>query len=262
MEQERYLAEQQRKAAEGELERNLVTRRELEGKLAELETNKEHLLEEARFELQSRADDLWKRLQRAERAFIRPQTAAAPMQSERKEYKEEVALVRSELRSEEWEPAPKAEGSWVQELTPGDFVYVRGVPNPVEVLAPPNENRTVEVALGAIRARLPSHHLERKAEVPSLKLPERVSYTGPVGKPMGREVDLRGMRVEEAEDRLDAVLDQAALQGLRDLRVVHGGGTGALRSLVRERLKGHPLVKEIRVEDGRSSGSVTLVELK
>ena len=262
LEQERYLAEQQRKAAEGELERNQAMRRELEGKLAELETNKEHLLEEARFELQSRADDLWKRLQRAERAFIQPQSAAAPMQSEPKEYKEEVALVRAELRSEEWEPAPKAEGSWVQELTPGDFVYVRGVPNPVEVLAPPNENRTVEVALGAIRARLPSHHLERKAEVPSLKLPERVSYTGPVGKPMGREVDLRGMRVEEAEDRLDSVLDQAALQGLRKLRVVHGGGTGALRSLVRERLKGHPLVKEIRAEDGRSSGSVTLVELK
>ena len=42
--------------------------------------------------------------------------------------------------------------------------------------------------------------------------------------------------VDSAEQ--DAVLAQAALQGLRELRVVHGGGTGALRSLVRERLKG------------------------
>ena len=55
------------------------------------------------------------------------------------------------------------------------------------------------------------------------------------------------MRVEEAGIKIDSVLDQAVLQGLRDLKIVHGTGSGALRSFLRDRLKVNPLVKEIKV---------------
>jgi DNA mismatch repair protein MutS2 len=50
------------------------------------------------------------------------------------------------------------------------------------------------------------------------------------------ESDLRGMRVEEALSRLDEALDQAAAEGRDEIRVIHGIGTGALRSAVREHL--------------------------
>ena len=50
------------------------------------------------------------------------------------------------------------------------------------------------------------------------------------------ESDLRGMRVDEALSRLDEALDQAAIEGRDEIRVIHGIGTGALRSAVREHL--------------------------
>jgi DNA mismatch repair protein MutS2 len=50
------------------------------------------------------------------------------------------------------------------------------------------------------------------------------------------ETDLRGMRVDEALSRLDEALDLAAAQGRDEIRVIHGIGTGALRSAVRDHL--------------------------
>jgi DNA mismatch repair protein MutS2 len=67
------------------------------------------------------------------------------------------------------------------------------------------------------------------------------------------EVDLRGMRVEEALDRLDAFLDEGAADGRDELRVIHGIGTGALRRAVREHLPRSPWVVEM-IEAAREEG--------
>ena len=67
------------------------------------------------------------------------------------------------------------------------------------------------------------------------------------------ELDLRGLHVEEALERLDATLDQAAVDGRDELRVIHGIGTGALRRAVREHLPRSPYVVEC-VEAGREEG--------
>ena len=60
---------------------------------------------------------------------------------------------------------------------------------------------------------------------------------------------------------MEVFLDQAVLKGLSSVRVIHGGGTGALRAMVRERLKGHPLVKTARPEKSGITDGVTTVEL-
>ena len=56
------------------------------------------------------------------------------------------------------------------------------------------------------------------------------------------ECDLRGMRVEEALDQLDATLDLAAAEGRDELRVIHGIGTGALKRAIGEHLPRSPYV--------------------
>ena len=256
LEEERYLAEQQRKAAQEELVRTQEARRELEEKLGALEEQETAILEEARHQLQAQADELWKRLQRAERALTLPD--ATP---QLKEQRAEVALVRNELRSARWQPPASADADWIKELKPGEYVYVRGIPQPVEVLSPLSEHNTVEVLLGTLKARLPSYQLAKKAQAPSFSLPEGISLSRASTPSVSAELDLRGLRVEEAEDRLEEFLDKAVLQGLSVVKVVHGGGTGALRSMVRERLRGHPLVKASRPEEGRPSDGVTVVEL-
>lgn len=67
------------------------------------------------------------------------------------------------------------------------------------------------------------------------------------------ETDLRGLRVDEALDRLDLALDLAAAEGRDEIRIIHGIGTGALRSAVREHLPRSHYVVEC-VEATREEG--------
>ncbi|MEZ4356631.1 MAG: Smr/MutS family protein [Myxococcota bacterium] len=68
--------------------------------------------------------------------------------------------------------------------------------------------------------------------------------TPPVRIGGASELDLRGLHVDDALDRLEAALDLAAAEGRDELRVVHGIGTGALRRAVRDHLPRSPHVVE------------------
>jgi DNA mismatch repair protein MutS2 len=78
-----------------------------------------------------------------------------------------------------------------------------------------------------------------------------------------RELNLLGCRVEEALARLDKFLDQLALAGGGEARIVHGKGTGALLRGVRAALAEHPLVLEFRSGEQYEGGDgVTVVTLR
>ena len=170
-----------------------------------------------------------------------------------------VAQVQQELASSQWRPRPSERGDWLENLQAGDRVYLRGIPQPVEVVTPP-DGATLEVLLGSMRARLPVHRVERPAPgTPST--PERLFRSpGPTPAPQ-RTLDLRGRRVEDALNEVDLFLDQAARSGAADLRIIHGVGTGALRSAVRSHLAQPPdMVQSFRPEEGTSDG-VTVIEV-
>jgi DNA mismatch repair protein MutS2 len=74
-----------------------------------------------------------------------------------------------------------------------------------------------------------------------------------------RELKLIGLRVDEALDLLEPFLNHAALGGMREVRVIHGLGTGRLRDAVREFLARHPLVDGYRAgepHEGRDGATV------
>jgi len=72
-----------------------------------------------------------------------------------------------------------------------------------------------------------------------------------------------GMTVEEATDRLDKFLDDAALGHRAELRIIHGHGTGALRKGIGEFLSSHPLVEKHSFEtEERGGKAITIVELR
>jgi DNA mismatch repair protein MutS2 len=60
------------------------------------------------------------------------------------------------------------------------------------------------------------------------------------------EINLIGMRVEPALEQLDSYIDQALLASRKEVRVVHGHGSGRLRQAVRQHLRGHRGISEIR----------------
>lgn len=78
-----------------------------------------------------------------------------------------------------------------------------------------------------------------------------------------REIHLLGMTGEEAIEELERFLDQSVVNGLHQIYVVHGKGTGALRRKLTEYLQGHSSVASVRLGDWNEGGAgVTVVKLK
>jgi len=71
------------------------------------------------------------------------------------------------------------------------------------------------------------------------------------------------MTVEEATQRVDKFLDEAALANRTRVRIIHGHGTGALRRGLAEFLKTHPLVSSVSFESEDHGGkAITVVDLR
>jgi DNA mismatch repair protein MutS2 len=82
-------------------------------------------------------------------------------------------------------------------------------------------------------------------------------------KQVPAEINLIGLTVEEARERVDKLLDDAALSERREIRVIHGFGEGKLRKAVAQMLKAHPLVSSWRAgAPNEGGGGATIVELK
>ena len=100
----------------------------------------------------------------------------------------------------------------------------------------------------------PRHPAPSPAATVTLSLPT---------KSVPAEVNLIGLTVEEATERVEKVLDDAALSDRREIRLVHGFGEGKLRKAVARMLEGHPLVSSWRLGGpGEGGGGATVVELK
>jgi DNA mismatch repair protein MutS2 len=158
-------------------------------------------------------------------------------------------------------PKPVAQS----DLVPGVRVRVRGLPTPVTLRR--RDESSAEVEAGLLRMKVSLADItavvgEDGAKKP--RLPQGVTVrTQPASETAGNEINLIGCTVEEATGRVDKFLDQAALAGSSQVRIIHGHGTGALRRGLAEFLKTHPLVEAIRFEaEDRGGQAITLVELK
>jgi DNA mismatch repair protein MutS2 len=78
-----------------------------------------------------------------------------------------------------------------------------------------------------------------------------------------REIDVRGMRVGEVDDVIMQSLDAAVRADLKELRIIHGKGTGALRERVSEMLRKDTRVSSFRLGAWNEGGTgVTVAELR
>ena len=151
------------------------------------------------------------------------------------------------------------------DLVPGARVRVRGVPTPVTLRR--RDASSAEVEAGPLRMKVALADITAIVGDESggkRVLPQGVTVrTQPADEPSGNEINLIGCTVEEATRRVDKFIDQAALAGAAQVRIIHGHGTGALRRGLAEFLKTHPLVGSIRSEaEDRGGQAITLVELK
>lgn len=144
----------------------------------------------------------------------------------------------------------------------GDTVNIVTLDQKATVLSAPDSKGEVMVQAGVMKliVKLKNIRLieEKKAAAPT---------SGKVGlgagKQVGLELDVRGMLVDEANIIVDRYLDDAYNAGLSEVNIIHGKGTGALRTGIQAFLKRHPLVKGYRMGSyGEGDAGVTVVTLK
>ncbi len=279
LQQERRVVEELRQEAEIARADSARKQRELDVQLADVESAKANLVEDSRQELQSRIGGILDRLARAERTLEAAEMrqdaearvrAAARAETETKQqmqaHRDEIKEVQRELDSTSWSPIDVERTPWQETLKEGDRVYIRGIAQPVEVISAADSQERIEVLLGTMRAKIPVYQLERKADADPTAAAQGVYLSRSSSRAPRRgpspELDLRGMRVDEALSRVDNALNDASLDGASSVRLIHGKGTWALRIAIREYLSGHPLV--ISAQDGEGAGGdgITVAELE
>ncbi|MEE9726476.1 endonuclease MutS2 [Listeria seeligeri] len=123
-------------------------------------------------------------------------------------------------------------------------------------------NTEWNVQIGIIKMKIKTTDLEYiQPEKP--KKQRIITSVHSSDSPAKSELDLRGERYEDALQKVDKYLDEALLAGYPQVAIIHGKGTGALRTGVTEYLKNHRMVKSIRFGAAAEGGNgVTIVEFK
>jgi DNA mismatch repair protein MutS2 len=147
----------------------------------------------------------------------------------------------------------------------GDSVRVAALDQTGEVLGLSADGDEAEVQIGPMRLRTGTSGLQRLRPRPARDGDDggavRVVRAADRA-PISYQLDMRGARVEDALDDLESYLNDAVMSGLSSVRILHGKGTGALRTAVRERLIGHPLVRSAVAAAANDGGEgVTIVQL-
>lgn len=116
------------------------------------------------------------------------------------------------------------------------------------------------VAVGAVKVTVPRATLARSDDTAPGEA--AVAWTGDLPEVhVPTEIDLRGLRPDEAESAVLQALDSAIRADLRRLRIIHGKGTGALRERVAEMLRKDTRVREFRNGAWNEGGAgVTIAE--
>ncbi len=148
------------------------------------------------------------------------------------------------------------------QVTAGDRVWIELFRCEGEVLKGTDPSGRVQVQVGNTKFTVPIDQL-REAKREQRVSPQKVSAGLPFSAEVSDRIDLRGMVFEEASAAVDKYLDSAYLAGWQRVTVIHGKGTGALRTKVGGFLGQHPRVKAQRLGNWNEGGDgVTVVELK
>ncbi len=261
---DRRAAEEERRQAERLRREAESLHAELKKKMGAWEETKGRLLESARREARSvvaRAEREAEEILRQLREWAR----------RRPDQLKEHQLIEAKKRLEDAVPEMKLParpsedtGDPNRPLKPGDHVLVRTLNQKGEILEDLG-GEEFQVQVGSLKMKVLRKDLAwigsgKPVQGDSRKKTTSVRRTSEAVRP---ELDLRGKMVEEAVFAIDRYLDQAILAGYREVYLIHGKGTGALRSGVQQFLRNHPNVKNYRLGGHGEGGSgVTVVELR
>lgn len=248
-----------------ELERLKAETKQKQEKLNE---QKERILKEANeqartilLEAKEMADETMKNF----RKFGKQNISASEMERERERLRKKIASTNSKVTLEAKKPAKQHKPS---DFKLGETVKVLSMNLTGTITSLPDAKGNVSVQMGIFNSQVNISDLEIVQEQTSYSA-KNMQRTSQGKLKMGKsysvrpEINLLGKTVDEAIAELDKYLDDAYLAHLSPVRIVHGKGTGALRTGVHNYLKRQKHVKNYHLAAfGEGDAGVTIVEFK
>ena len=263
---ERHALEKERKELRTEwVERQQKRIRELEARFGEMqkrfEENVAHVVEGVKErELRAQLEKSTRRKMQDVRSAAREELNAAAVET------------ISESQADLGTHSPSLQAVSADRLQAGAKIRVRGFSRPVVFRR--LDGSSAEIEVGPLRMKVAVDEITG-VESPDAKAVSKTAagavprssgvtvYSHSRESPAADEINVIGMTVEEATDRLDKFLDDAALGHKPRVRIIHGHGTGALRKGIGAFLDAHPLVEKHTFESEEHGGkAITIVELQ
>jgi len=264
---EKHRIAAQRRELEADKEETEKLRRDLEAQLQEMKAREKELIREARSRLEAEIGQLERDIRQAA-SELKKKRSKEKVEEARKA----IAALREEMASQRWRTAeeqatseqePEEEEAPVETMAPGDSVWLKNMRLWGTIVTVSEDGSAVDVQVGHARLRLERDEVS-KSQPQEETLPSQASvvHRGRRGTVMSLELDLRGKRADDIPPQLDRYLNDAFLDEFKQVRIIHGFGTGAVRRIVRDFLASHPLVKSFRYGGkGEGGDGVTVVEL-
>lgn len=257
--------EEQKRIAEGKAMSAARTQQEHEMLLQQLKSRRRKMEQEALLEASSIIQNARKLAEKTIAELREEKASPQTVQRTRQTLTQAKKEIEKAI-----EPVPSVEGRKPNpgELNVGDKVYVTSLRSQGTLTSLPDSKNMVQIRIGSVKLNLPlsevllvsdadSKDEDGQAPVKKINLQHRRKSN------ISGTLDLRGDRAEEALDKADKYLDDAALAGLGSVYIVHGKGTGVLREVVTEFLSDHPHIASFRLGNQNEGGEgVTVVELK
>lgn len=233
---------------------------EFDIKLKELKQNKKKSLENFKKKFQNQLDSARDEIKEIVEEIRKEKSLKVAMRSYNRLNKIESAI-RDEFSSNDDKLADKFIDLEPSELKIGQNVLVKKLEQVVILDSLPDKKGNVEIRIGNIKSKI---HLSKLAKTDKKVAPhlKKIQVSFDNNDNLLSRLDLRGMRVLEAIEYLDEKLDKASLRGLGQITVIHGYGTGALKSAVNDYLKTSPYVSKYRYgEETEGRDGVVIVDL-
>ena len=257
----RQVAERERQLAEDAAKETVRLRDEAEKLRKEMEEKREtmmrksredarRLMENTRRESESILSDL-KRLRKSA-------GTEADVNSVRKRLDKDMDELAEGLKTdqEDSSQAPKT-------VSPGDHVRILTINQEGTVLSKPDDRGDVQLQAGIMKFKANLSQLRLLKKVEDKPKTSVMAKTGAMERTVRMECDVRGMTLDEAILTVDQYLDAAMMAGMGEVSIIHGKGTGVLRSGIQQELRRHPHVKKQRLGIyGEGEDGVTIVTLK
>jgi DNA mismatch repair protein MutS2 len=214
-------------------------RKELSERLEELKRDRKATLRKAVEEARGLVDNTRREMEKALEEARRTGASAEVSKQLRRKVEEK----RESFKKKAGQLAPRRRaGLAIESLEEGQRVYLESMNRHGVITRIDARRRKVTVDADGLS-------IEVAAEAIQQPDPEAPAPAAPVGRTvfarpaaLSPEINLRGMRVDEALRALETYLNEACLAGLSSVRIIHGFGTGAVRDAVHAKLKTHPLI--------------------